>query len=119
MIDKHNCEICEKDDEIKEANNKLDGVWMCIPCIEAYNTAAIKEVNKLKEEKELRKFSPPNSPVVLPSVSSGAESLLENLSFVMRGVMDGTINPQRAKAACDVSTEIIKLIELKWRMTKR
>ena len=113
MSTEHDCELCAADGDKVVANRYLNGAWMCVECIVAMNEAEDRERNAKKDGLATRP-----GPVVIPRQIIDPASLVSTLSFVMDGLLGGTVEADLAQVACKVSGEMIKAMDLGMRMKK-
>ena len=115
MQEQRDCEVCARNGYTVRANREMNGTWLCVDCIVKKNQAEMLAANL---PKKMVTLEPAAKPVVIPKQAIDPCSLMANLSFVLDELLAGNIEVDRAQAACKVSTELIKIMDLKLRFDR-
>lgn len=129
--DRVECEVCAnmgRDSVV--ANNQIDGVWACVDCIVEINKDKLRDesLSRARESAARDRLAvTPSVTVSAPAATRGvtikapianAQALVSTLSVVMERMLAGEVDPNVALAACKLSAEAVKAMDLMWRMSR-
>ncbi len=110
------CDECHKSPLFGVYDNRK----LCIGCRKKNLEEAGADDSELSEPMETvdhNGISQKKRSVFTPPIKN-ARSLVATMSIVMEGLLNKSINVETARAACNVSSETIKALDLIWRMER-